>query len=705
MTQSLPVKPIDFFAYASSWAGLRLDLNKSSGDLGIPKIGKKSDGDAQAFEIVKTLLDKFGGNRILLGIDTGDVEDFSKTVPQLRKAKEEKPNNVFLSLYVEGPGGPTNDFIKDQDNNTIPDDARNWLPDEIVRIAKAAIDKGLPSAKRFSISGTEDKLVLMVEDPKTHKKTPFKGTKNNFLDEHLSLFKELLADWDKGIWSDFTLQQLRGLRDKGYPLNAFITAEIDNLLRVHNAGPEINDDDKRNQIIADKMMKFYEAYAVEFAKGDLPRLVIKNNRIHIFKPLAARIAANSTDKKVPRAMFADFHICEVDAKDDPLSATERAELQDLSTSVGIQTVFSEVTTAYRAFGSFDAKASKGYETYFSGQTGNLVVASSVQTPKKVPAGAAGAIAFKIEPDGPPTKGFTKWFATPSNEPPFLVGYTVNYSDKDGKHQGLTQTRVLKALPKLFYDREDASKTTGLWAHFMWPTVFAESTGGHHLLVNTYDRARFTFGFYQLAAHTPDDNLILLFRELLGLPSAPRYFPDLILKNNQVHRRDGQALVSLEHVTNVKRPNGKFEDQLVAFMTYLNPDTSLAGEEEALSSAKLMHWLVNDPAAVAASCSVATSILRRKVKAANAKFGLAKHPVECAIWVSDIVHQARGGGNEIRAALDQGTTQGQLDALFQIGSGNSDYTGRRNTVRDKIALLVKEKRFEGESLGKGGLAFS
>jgi hypothetical protein len=108
---------------------------------------------------------------------------------------------------------------------------------------------------------------------------------------------------------------------------------------------------------------------------------------------------------------------------------------------------------------------------------------------------------------------------------------------------------------------------------MWPTIVAESAGGHHLLVNTYDRARFTFGFYQLAAHTPDDNLILLFRELLKLQNAATYFPDLTLQSNRVHRIAGGQSHSLETVTSVHRPNGKLEKQILGFMAYLNPDTT------------------------------------------------------------------------------------------------------------------------------------
>ena len=130
----------------------------------------------------------------------------------------------------------------------------------------------------------------------------------------------------------------------------------------------------------------------------------------------------------------------------------------------------------------------------------------------------------------PQKTFSKWYAIEKNsKEKFLIGQTVSYKDADGKHRGLYNSRVINDIPALTYDRHAAEKSLNLWAHFIWPSVTAESGNGHHLAINTYDRARFTFGFYQLAAHTPDANLILLFRALVELPQAKSYFPDLFLE--------------------------------------------------------------------------------------------------------------------------------------------------------------------------------
>lgn len=306
--------------------------------------------------------------------------------------------------------------------------------------------------------------------------------------------------------------------------------------------------------------------------------------------------------------------------------------------------------------------------------------------------------FSIASNGNPQTRGTRWLASHNGLSPnsFLVGQTVPFSDGDGSHRGLYQTRVLNEIPTLHYDRHQAEAENGLWAHFIWPTVVAESAGGHHLLINTYDRARFTFGFCQLAAHTPNDNLILLFRELLKLPKAADYFPDLVLKAGKVHRRDGSVLTSLEVVTNVLRPNGRFEDQIVGFMSYLNPDTINVGEIEALNGARLMHWLLIDPEAVAASVRVALAILRRKVKAQARAFNLAGKDPRLAIWVSDIRHQGRGTSDQITAALALGSLAERLAGLATIGASGNET--RIASVKRSIRTLHDEGRFAGVVLG-------
>ncbi len=318
------------------------------------------------------------------------------------------------------------------------------------------------------------------------------------------------------------------------------------------------------------------------------------------------------------------------------------------------------------------------------------------------------LTFDIDVPKKPQKFRARWHAdVKETKERFVIAETVGYTDADGKHRGLYQDRVKKKIPQLRYDRATAEKSLGLWAHFIWPSVTAESGNGHHLIVNTYDRARFTFGFYQLAAHTPDDNLIKLFQRLVALPTAVDYFPDLLLSNKRLHRKDGSSTYSLEKVTKVHRPNGKKEDQLVTFMTYLNPDTQKANAREALNAAKLMHWLVNDPDAETASVEVAFEIMHGKIKSYASAYGLAGKDPRLAIWVSDIRHQGRGGSTKIKAALAKPTVEKQLKALSKIDKYTTkypkgQYRARRKAVQKSIDILTGEKRFDGVVLGDGKL---
>src|SRR5262245_43242407 len=66
---------------------------------------------------------------------------------------------------------------------------------------------------------------------------------------------------------------------------------------------------------------------------------------------------------------------------------------------------------------------------------------------------------------------------------------------------------------------------GFWAHFILPTAVCESSR-FMTNINTYDSARFTFGFFQFAAHVADGDFVRFFRRLLDLRSGRDYFPDL-----------------------------------------------------------------------------------------------------------------------------------------------------------------------------------
>jgi hypothetical protein len=125
-------------------------------------------------------------------------------------------------------------------------------------------------------------------------------------------------------------------------------------------------------------------------------------------------------------------------------------------------------------------------------------------------------------------GALHWFAEIAHER-FLVGREVELAGRRGL--------MLCAPPGCVkYDPDQWRNQRGVWADMIAVAAAVEGAGDLCTL-NTYDRAGFTFGLMQWAAHTPGDNLVLLLRRLLALPGAATYFPDLALENGSIARGD------------------------------------------------------------------------------------------------------------------------------------------------------------------------
>lgn len=263
----------------------------------------------------------------------------------------------------------------------------------------------------------------------------------------------------------------------------------------------------------------------------------------------------------------------------------------------------------------------------------------------------------------------------------FVGVEVPYTD-DMPRRGLYQDSRLSAIADVgIYAPADFLASHGQWAHFMLPTIKAESSGYFGRL-NSYDRAAFTFGAPQFAAHTPKENLIELVRLLLVLPEAKVYLPELALVGGLVTwiKPDGSRQ-NLEEEVRVTRPHGVVDTQLAHFMRYLNADPVKVGPEEVSAGARLMAFAKEVPAARAAQIDY----LRQRMVGlvARAKRNADRFTGQdwrIAVWVVDILYQGRGSMSAIRAALASGNP---LEALSKIGSS---YTDRRKTVREQIAAL-------------------
>jgi hypothetical protein len=241
-----------------------------------------------------------------------------------------------------------------------------------------------------------------------------------------------------------------------------------------------------------------------------------------------------------------------------------------------------------------------------------------------------------------------------------------------------------------YDAENYASTVDHWAYLLDVTASCESKNRFNL-INTYDRAQFTYGFYQLAAHTPKDNLILLFRAALLDADFQRLFPDLQLRGGRVFRvaQDGAA-TDLEQETFDPASN---EHQLKHFMTYLNPRRTEIDNQEALQAARVIWWANTLTFSADCQVKVANAILQEKMSERYARWYPldGESDIVCAI-VADIHHQGRGGRAAVRAAL---ASSNKVNALLRIGA--SAHAERIETLKARIkkwkdAGILGSKRY-------------
>jgi hypothetical protein len=261
---------------------------------------------------------------------------------------------------------------------------------------------------------------------------------------------------------------------------------------------------------------------------------------------------------------------------------------------------------------------------------------------------------------------------------FFVGRRTTYLGNKGLYQ---KGSDLAQLIGGKYDIAEAVEAIGDWAYVLNPTIMSESSG-YYARINTYDRARFTFGFFQMAAHTPNDNLIVAFRDLLKLPAKDRYFPDLTLRNGRVHQIKAGTLVDLEKVT---------DGELLAFMKYLNPTLSDVETEEADRAARLMLWSDESKDARQVQIKTAHSTIKAKLDYTQARgVDVPNLPVELGIWVLDVRHHGRAKISAIKTALAK---PNPVEAIKVVGS-SATYPERVSTVGREIkALLMAHPRFK------------
>jgi len=261
----------------------------------------------------------------------------------------------------------------------------------------------------------------------------------------------------------------------------------------------------------------------------------------------------------------------------------------------------------------------------------------------------------------------------SDEPKITIGYKAFYNDNYGLYNTTTD-------PGLIYDPAAYVNEKGFWAYFIYPTAKAESKGSFFCL-NTYDRARFTFGFMQYAAHVPNGDFVRFFRTLLTLPNAKDYFPRLTLSNGHIyHTSDSGISTQLED-----------DSSTAKLMDYFNPSLSEIENQEMVCSARMVHWAMNDPAHRKIQVDTAIAHFRGNMAEYSRRFNLDNAPARVCHLVCDIRHQGRGSNDMIALALNTG---GNWDKAYANLSmiGYNIYKNRIDTIKNTIASLLAQGLF-------------
>jgi peptidoglycan hydrolase-like protein with peptidoglycan-binding domain len=136
-----------------------------------------------------------------------------------------------------------------------------------------------------------------------------------------------MREWREGGWKQFTRQQLSAFKREG-----FESAEIDNLYNGIARDPE--------NVRPEEHVSFYADYARWFRAGEVPRLMLKN----LDGPALSAVVTAVNDGRLPRTMFADFHIAEANTGNQSEQTRQAARL-------GITTLHTTDTHRYHAFGA------------------------------------------------------------------------------------------------------------------------------------------------------------------------------------------------------------------------------------------------------------------------------------------------------------------------------------------------------------------
>jgi hypothetical protein len=264
---------------------------------------------------------------------------------------------------------------------------------------------------------------------------------------------------------------------------------------------------------------------------------------------------------------------------------------------------------------------------------------------------------------------------------FFVGIQTSFTDRTTGEdfEGLFNVPTT-SLPKLLYRADDFRETHGFWSDFIEPTSICE--GDNFLTLNTYDRARFTWGFGQFGAHVPDGDFARFFRDLLRRPEAPDYFPNLNVDDGRIVKIETDRRTALES-----------SQSTAALFDYLNPSSRALEDAEVFAGAKLIHWTTTHAEARDLQVFHMVDAIKRIQREADLRLGLDGKTADLCCVVCDIRHQGRAKFAAMQEALN---ASNPLAALFKLGQ--TAFPERIKTLRKEIAArgaLFASKRWRRE----------
>jgi hypothetical protein len=189
-------------------------------------------------------------------------------------------------------------------------------------------------------------------------------------------------------------------------------------------------------------------------------------------------------------------------------------------------------------------------------------------------------------------GKEQWFVDFGGASPLYIGYRFTFQDT---YIGLARTGSA-AGTQVPYDHEAYRSLAGDWASFIHPTARCESEG-QFLVVNSWDAAAMTLGFFQMAAHTGEHLADLIIDLIDALPDeAERFFPELKL-GKQIGGVDPLQLFAvngtdrLDLGLKVAPSDGLHSASYYRgrFMGFFNPHRGRLDPEEVAAAARWIAW--------------------------------------------------------------------------------------------------------------------